>query len=330
MRGNAEHGFERDVPIKTAVVAEDEFFEIGVDVFSAQAVIGAEAPAFQQREDPMNPRQHDMARHFANHARIVPVVAGQTRIGCVAVSEQRGSRLHIGPDESFDRGGGIIRDHGEADAAGTRIEVFCVFASRFGPVCVAIDHLDRACDKDFSSVARLEESIADPEWNFCLIDFDDAFERFAVWIDHGSPQLLRQKPSCLVGEAELIFELPRRHAVGMRRHEMRGPEPRRQRQLGAMHRRARRNRSLASAIETFECVCPALQRHRAAGAAARADKAIPPSPFEQERGAARLVGKSLLELGKRPRLGHRVIRRHPSRRLTQTAIPHLDEPGTTG
>jgi hypothetical protein len=94
-----------------------------------------------------------------------------------------------------------------------------------------------------------------------------------------------------------------------------------------MHRCARRNRSLASAVETFECVCSALQRCRAAGTAARADKAIRPSPFEQERGAARLVGKSLLELRKRARLGHGVIRRHPLRRLSQAAIPHLDIPG---
>jgi hypothetical protein len=106
-----------------------------------------------------------------------------------------------------------------------------VFASRFGLVCVAINHFDRACDEDFSSVARLEESIADPEWNFRLIDFDDAFERFAVWIDPWIAAIFASKAklSCSVGEAELIFELSRRHAIGMRCHEMRGPKPRRQR-----------------------------------------------------------------------------------------------------
>jgi hypothetical protein len=35
-------------------------------------------------------------------------------------------------------------------------------------------------------------------------------------------------------------------------------------------------------------------------------------------------------LGKRPRLGHGMIRRRPSRRLNQPAIPHLGKPGTTG
>src|ERR1019366_5219593 len=34
----------------------------------AQAVVRAETPSLQQREDPMNPRQHDMSRHLADHA----------------------------------------------------------------------------------------------------------------------------------------------------------------------------------------------------------------------------------------------------------------------
>ena len=46
VRGNAEQGFERDVPIEAAVVAEDELLEIGVDVLSTQAVIGARLQRF--------------------------------------------------------------------------------------------------------------------------------------------------------------------------------------------------------------------------------------------------------------------------------------------
>ena len=259
----------------------------------------------------MNPWQHDMGRHLGDHARVVPVVAAEPGKGCVTVGDERGSALHVGPDEGFDRRGGIVRDHGEADAARAGVEVFGVFASRLGLVRVAINHFDRACDQDFARPVGIEESVVGAKGDFRLIDFDDAFERFAIRIDHGAPQLLCQKPGRLVGEAELIFELPRRHAVGVRRHEMRGPEPRRQRQFGAMHRRARRNRGLAAAIETFERVGSAPQRRRATGAASGADKSIRPSPFEQERGAVRLVGKGLLELGKRPRLGHRAIHRRP-------------------
>jgi len=71
-----------------------------------------------------------------------------------------------------------------------------------------------------------------------------------------------------------------------------------------MHRRARSDRGLTTAVETFVCVRSALQRGHAAGAAGRADKAVRPASFEQERGAASLVGKRLLELGKRSRPGH--------------------------
>ena len=75
MRRDSEQCFERDVAIKAPIVAEGELFQIGVDMLAAQAVIGAKAPAFQQRENPMNPRQHHMSRHLADDARIVPIVA---------------------------------------------------------------------------------------------------------------------------------------------------------------------------------------------------------------------------------------------------------------
>jgi len=39
MGGEPEQSFERNVPMEAAIVAKDEFVEIGVDVFSAQPVI---------------------------------------------------------------------------------------------------------------------------------------------------------------------------------------------------------------------------------------------------------------------------------------------------
>ena len=153
-----------------------------------------------------------MARHPADDARVMTVVA-QCQIGRMAVGEQRGAGLYVGPHESFKRGSGIVRDHGEADATGTRVEIFRVLASRLGLIGVAIDHLDGADDEDLASDAGLEECVALAEGDFRLIDFNDAFERFSVWVDHRSPQLLRQQPRGPVSEAELILELPRRHAV---------------------------------------------------------------------------------------------------------------------
>ena len=52
-----------------------------------------------------------------------------------------------------------------------------------------------------------EKDVADAKGNFRLIHFNDSFKKVAVGIDHRAPQLLRQKPSRLVGDAELVFQL---------------------------------------------------------------------------------------------------------------------------
>ena len=70
-----------------------------------------------------------MSRHFADDARIVPVV-GQPRIGRVAVGKERGSTLHVGSHEGLDRRRGIVGDHSEAYSAGARIEVFGALLGR--------------------------------------------------------------------------------------------------------------------------------------------------------------------------------------------------------
>ena len=192
------------MPIKAAIVAKHEFIEIGIDVLAAQSMISAEAPSLHQRKCPMDPGQNDVRGHLADDARIVPI-AFQARKGFVAIREQRGSSLHVGVDERFDRRGGIVGDHGEANATGTRVEIFGVLAARLGLVGVAFDHLDGAYDEDFSRVAAFEESVAFPEGDFRLIDFDHAFQRLAIWIDHRAPELLRQQPGGLVGDAKLVF-----------------------------------------------------------------------------------------------------------------------------
>ena len=124
----SELGFERNMAVEAAIITKNEFVEISVEVPAAQAVIRAKAPSLQQCENSVNPWQDNMSRHFADHARIVPIV-GQSRIGRVAVGDHGGSALYIGSDEGLDRSGGIVGDHGEANAARARIKIFCVLAS---------------------------------------------------------------------------------------------------------------------------------------------------------------------------------------------------------
>jgi hypothetical protein len=136
--------------------------------------------------------------------------------------------------ESLDRFGRVVGDHGQAQTARTGVEILRTLAPRLGPAGAAIDHLDRAGDQDFAGGAGLEERVAGAERKLRLVHLDNPFEKIAVGIDHRAPKLLRQKPGRLVGDAELVLQLSRGHAVGMRRHHMRRPEPGRQRQFRPM------------------------------------------------------------------------------------------------
>ena len=50
VRGEPEHGLERDVPVEAPIVSEDKLVEIRFDVLAAQPMIGAEPPTLHQRE----------------------------------------------------------------------------------------------------------------------------------------------------------------------------------------------------------------------------------------------------------------------------------------
>ena len=114
----------------------------------------------------------------------------------------------------------------------------------------------------------------------------------------------------------------------MCRHQMRGPEPRRQ-QTCAVHRCARRDRSLAAATVAFLSVRPAPQRGRAGVAASGTDESIRPATFEQEGRAARLVRKRRLKFGERshPRHGGPPLESHrgPQQGLDTTFRPIWDK-----
>ncbi len=76
VRGEPEHGLERDMPVEAPIVSEDKLVEIRVDVLAAQPMIGAEPPTLHQRKDSVNPRQHHVAGHLADRPRVVSVIGG--------------------------------------------------------------------------------------------------------------------------------------------------------------------------------------------------------------------------------------------------------------
>ena len=119
-RRQAKHGLERDMSIKSSVVAEDEFVQVRIDVLAAE--VGAEAPPLQEGEDPMDPFEGDVPCHAADHAGIVAVVR-EPQIGRMAVRHQCRARRNVCLDERVDVRRLIARDCGQPDAAGYRVKI---------------------------------------------------------------------------------------------------------------------------------------------------------------------------------------------------------------
>ena len=74
--GDAEKRAEGGMPCATAVEAEDELVEVGLEMAAAQAVVDAQCPDLEVGEDAMHPGQHDMGGHLADDMGIVADAGG--------------------------------------------------------------------------------------------------------------------------------------------------------------------------------------------------------------------------------------------------------------
>jgi hypothetical protein len=74
--GDAEEGSECGMPGASAVEAEDEFIEVGLEVFATQPVVDAQGPHLEVGEDPVNPGQDDMGCHLTDDVGIVDDAGG--------------------------------------------------------------------------------------------------------------------------------------------------------------------------------------------------------------------------------------------------------------
>ena len=176
----------------------------------------------------------------------------------------------------------------------------------------AVD-FDRAGDQhlaDPTATGRQDDRvILGAERNDRLIGLDDAAQRLALRVDHGPTQLGAQHPGGSVrAEAELALQLDGRDAVGVCRHQICRPEPRRQRQLAGMYDRPGRHGGLPPAGGTLigEGLC--LQKPGSAVTAAGAYEPFRPAPRKKVFRAHALARKTPLEFDQRlrkPALGPR-------------------------
>src|SRR5689334_10325515 len=145
------------MPGAPAVEAEDEFIEVGLEVFATQPVVDAQGPHLEVGEDPVNPGQDDMGGHLADDVGIVDD-AGGAGISGPAIGLGSSAEAEVGGEEDVEAGSRVIGDLAQADAAGAAAAVLYLdgadhqhFALMAAPAA-ASDRIVFAAASDFGFV----------------------------------------------------------------------------------------------------------------------------------------------------------------------------------
>ena len=94
------------------VEAEDEFVEIGLQMFTAQAVIDGKTQVFRFENSLLDAGQDDRRRQVSDDMRIVAAM-GHSGIGSKSVGFRGGAGGNAGLHERVQRAGAVICDHAE-------------------------------------------------------------------------------------------------------------------------------------------------------------------------------------------------------------------------
>jgi hypothetical protein len=222
--------------------------------------------------------------------------AGGAGISGPTIGLGGGARGDVGGEKGMEACGRVIGYLAEADAAGAEATVF---------------DLDGADDQHFALMAASapagDRIVFAAARDFGFIQLDETRQRAAAWREHAAAQLGADQPRRLVGaETELALQLQNRDAVGVGSHQISGPEPGGQRQLGVMHDGSGSDRDLAAAAGALIGPGLGLQPPGFATPAAWADKPVRPARRYQISSAGRLIAEALLELNQGARkIGHR-------------------------
>jgi hypothetical protein len=279
----AEQRLKRRHRCLTPVVAEDEFIEIDLQMMTPDSVVGPDQPLLQVADGSMDSWQHGGASRPDLLRRGDVTVARDAkpakRLQSIGVNRRAGS------DVAF-------REIGERDLA----EVGNHF------------HADASCpdpaflhgDGDQSRFASFELATA-PQPGLrsahpCVVEFDVAMQRLARGVHHGASELVQQQPGGLVpAEGQLTLNQQRRDPPLVGRHQIGGPKPHRQRELGPVQDRARGQRDLVSTLGALATL-PVAEQERSPVTTAWTAKALGPSTGLEILPARLLVRELSLKL----------------------------------
>jgi hypothetical protein len=158
-----------------------------------------------------------------------------------------------------------------------------------------------------------------------IIELNEPSQRLlAVALRHGLHELLLDEPGCTVAGTQMPFEGQGRQACLVLADEVDGQKPGAQRQLGALHQRARSQRCLMPARSTLEELARAVTNHVVLRrCTARATKTVRPTQRHQRFRALRLCTVTVEELRHRhARLKLDLVHRHH-------VLPRVDGSQTT-
>lgn len=268
----AEQGLKGGHGRLAAIVPKDELVQVNLELSAADAMVRADQPLLQvphgavgQRDDRCRALpQLDSERLRTRHVGEPSFVQARERFETIC--EGCRTRDDSVFEEGVQRGALEVRDHRHPKTPGH-----------------ATPLLDRDYDEgrlpplELTTPPQTRLSAPDPG----LVDLHFAPQRFARHIDHGPSKLVEHHPRRFVPcQPQLALEKECRDTTLIRRHQVRSPEPERQRRLRVMEDRPGRQRDLVPACRTLpaplfhHCVRPPV-------AAPRTQEAIRPATCRQ-------------------------------------------------
>lgn len=299
-RSNPKNRVKRRHRIKPAVETEYVFIEVGLQMFWLDTTMMRSLnPSFQVAENEMDHRQMRLCLVgiAAKGQRLMPVLS-QSGIACPSVRADNSPRRDVVPNKSGKRNSATIWNHTKPQTPRIDFPPVRLAVSLSRPNLNSADHY-RLVVSAVSFSARLAANKAFINLNRIL-----ATDCVSFGPNHARAELVKYlKSGFIAADSKLALELNSRLAGDLRGHEIRAPEPRRERRVARLHDRASRKRCI-------DLTCSAPEHYGRTGRKAvwltgnatfRAGETIRPANGLKVLGAGGVIGENPLKLRKRSR-----------------------------
>jgi len=311
---NAEQRAEGVERVEAAIESKRELVEIGLQMLGTDVVVDAVEPGLQIAENQMDHRQ-EILRHFGVAALgdgvMIVSAPTQAAIGAPIVGNDQRPRHHSDFHEAAKRVGAAIGGNRQPDATGVTAILPLVLSGAGLPVADLDSTGDQRLVVDATPLAtRPATKTQVSSTSTCLAGLST--DAILIGSDHPGAQLVKNAEGGFVSaQAELALELNRRYARRLAGDQVGRLEPYRQRRVALLHHRSGGQADIFAAGAAAQHAGTVREAEGLSDVATpRADEALRPAGLFQIGGAGCIVGKEVLELGKRARERQIVARQH--------------------